>query len=120
MILKTSFLKILQNDRKRKLWIFIIFLVIFIFVNPISLLLKADYLLANSFMSEAQIKESINSQIKFSYFGNIALQIILAIFMGYTNYSYLFKRRKVDLYHSLPISRPKLFIIHYINGFFSS
>lgn len=118
MISKTSFLKILQNDRKRKLWIFIIFLVIFIFVNPISLLLKADYLLANSFMSEVQIKESINNQIKFSYFGNIALQIILAIFMGYTNYSYLFKRRKVDLYHSLPISRSKLFIINYINGFF--
>lgn len=118
MISKTSFLKILQNDRKRKLWIFIIFLVIFIFVNPISLLLKADYLLANSFMSEVQIKESINNQIKFSYFGNIALQIILAIFMGYTNYSYLFKRRKVDLYHILPISRPKLFIINYINGFF--
>ncbi len=117
MISKTSFLKILKNDVKRKLWIFIVFLIIFIFINPISLLMQTDNLLANSYLSDIEIRARILSQIGFSYFGNSGLQIILAVFMGYINYSYLFSRKKVDLYHSLSINRTKLFFINYIIGF---
>ena len=38
--------------------------------------------------------------------------------IGIFIYRYLFSRRMVDLYHSVPISRSRLFLTKYLHGFF--
>ena len=45
-----------------------------------------------------------------------AVVIILAITCGVSMFAYLHNRRKVDFYHSLPISRSRLFAVNYATG----
>ncbi len=45
-----------------------------------------------------------------------AAVIILAITCGVSMFAYLHNRRKVDFYHSLPISRSRLFAVNYATG----
>ena len=42
--------------------------------------------------------------------------IILAVTCGVSMFAYLHNRRKVDFYHSLPISRSRLFAVNYATG----
>ena len=42
--------------------------------------------------------------------------IVLAITCGVSMFAYLHNRRKVDFYHSLPISRSRLFAVNYATG----
>ena len=42
--------------------------------------------------------------------------IILAVTCGISMFAYLHNRRKVDFYHSLPISRSRLFAVNYATG----
>ncbi len=42
--------------------------------------------------------------------------IILAVTCGVSMFAYLHNRRKVDFYHSLPISRSRLFAVDYATG----
>lgn len=45
-----------------------------------------------------------------------AAVIILAVTCGVSMFAYLHNRRKVDFYHSLPISRSRLFAVDYATG----
>ena len=45
-----------------------------------------------------------------------AVVIILAVTCGVSMFAYLHNRRKVDFYHSLPISRSRLFAVNYATG----
>lgn len=45
-----------------------------------------------------------------------AMLIIMAIVCGIAMFAYLHARQKVDFYHSLPISRTRLFVNNYLTG----
>ncbi|MBQ7955466.1 MAG: hypothetical protein IJ282_06910 [Lachnospiraceae bacterium] len=51
------------------------------------------------------------------YFMAQLFMMILAICFTIFSYRYLFSKRMVDLYHSVPITRTKLFFVKYIHGF---
>ena len=42
--------------------------------------------------------------------------IILAAIIGMQGFSYLYDRRKVDMYHSVPVSKNRRFAVVYVNG----
>lgn len=42
--------------------------------------------------------------------------VIMALLCGVALFNYLHSRQKVDFYHSLPISRSKLFLTNYVSG----
>lgn len=44
------------------------------------------------------------------------LMIIIAMVLPYINFSFNFQKKSVDTYYSLPISKTKLFNIHYFSG----
>ena len=43
---------------------------------------------------------------------------VLAAVIGMQGFSYLFDRRKVDMYHSVPVSKNRRFAVVYVNGLF--
>ncbi|MDE5717825.1 MAG: hypothetical protein K2I53_09475, partial [Lachnospiraceae bacterium] len=43
---------------------------------------------------------------------------ILAAIIGMQGFSYLYDRRKVDMYHSVPVSKNRRFAVVYLNGIF--
>ncbi len=40
-----------------------------------------------------------------------------ALIVGIFGFRFVFSKKMVDLYHSIPITRKQLFLIHYLNGF---
>lgn len=42
--------------------------------------------------------------------------IVLAVIIGMHGFSYLYDRRKVDLYHSVPVDKNRRFMVVYVNG----
>ena len=50
---------------------------------------------------------------------NLVLIIVgLALIIGMQGFSYLYDRKKVDMYHSVPVDKNKRFFVIYINGIF--
>lgn len=43
--------------------------------------------------------------------------VVGALIVGIFGFRYVFSKKMVDLYHSIPITRKQLFFIHYVNGF---
>lgn len=46
----------------------------------------------------------------------LIIQTGLAVMIGVQGFSYLYDRRKVDLYHSVPVNRNRRFAVIYVNG----
>lgn len=42
--------------------------------------------------------------------------VILAVVIGVQGFSYLYDRKKVDMYHSVPVNKNKRFAVVYVNG----
>ncbi len=40
-----------------------------------------------------------------------------ALIVGIFGFRYVFSKKMIDLYHSIPIKRSQLFFVHYVNGF---
>ena len=53
-----------------------------------------------------------------SYFGWQLFAMLGCLFITIFVYRYLFSRRMVDLFHSVPISRSRLFLVKYLHGLF--
>ena len=56
----------------------------------------------------------------FNYYMTIGGGIVLgvgALIVGIFGFRYVFSKKMVDLYHSIPITRKQLFFVHYVNGF---
>ena len=117
MTSKTLFRNLLKDDLKKKRGLFIVALIVFIFVNPISTLMYGERLLSSSnITSMAELKDFFISHISFAYWGNSILPVMLAVILSVFEFMYLFSKKKTDLYHSLPVKRKTLFFSHYING----
>ena len=46
----------------------------------------------------------------------ISILLFLAVIIGMQGFSYLYDRKKVDLYHSVPVDRNRRFAVVYVNG----
>ena len=44
------------------------------------------------------------------------LVLVLAVFIGIQGFSYLYDRKKIDMYYSVPVSAKSRFAVVYING----
>ncbi|MBD5515710.1 MAG: hypothetical protein HDR06_14000 [Lachnospiraceae bacterium] len=47
----------------------------------------------------------------------MVILLLLAVTIGMQGFSYLYDRKKVDLYHSVPVDRNRRFAVVYVNGF---
>lgn len=118
MTSKTLFRNLLKDDLQKRRGLFIVFLFCFIFVHPISLLMYAERLMSSGeIISMASIRESCIQSISFTSWGYCVLPVIFAIILAIAEFSFLFSKRKIDLYHSLPVKRETLFFTKYISGF---
>lgn len=123
MTSRSSFCDLLKENFKRRIWSFAITMLFFLFYFPISSMLTADsYLAGSGTMSEfelARTKVYIFNAFKSQHGQNggiLFFLIIFAILMAASAFGYLHDRNKTDFYHSLPISRMKLYTANIINS----
>lgn len=126
MISNHSSFKIFKEEYKKYIWALALTIIGFISSKIILPLLDySNYINAkNRFVEnlsnneEYLLKklESLNDYLTIDNDFNKIVVIGLAILLGTVIFSYLHNKKKIDFYHSLPITRSNLFFIKYLLG----
>lgn len=119
MILKNSFLANMLENLKRRKGIAVLYSVSFLLIYPIGLTLffvsMKDYISQNY----SDYRESL-TEIFTQYMGmnvpTAAFTTLLAVMCAVQGFSYLFKKQKLDMYMSVPVSKERRFAVIYLNG----
>lgn len=124
MTSKNSLFKLMIEDFKRRIWAFAISVLFFFFSN----LIASIYVIQNAnkymgynrdiqFDKVAHLQKAVltvnGADNKLVFFATI----VLAILLGISGFYFLFSKKQVDFYHCLPVSRLKIFMVRFLNGF---
>ena len=117
MTSRSSFFKLLKEDLRQRLWTIILAAIVFLLPVPIYIAMEISS--SGGTVSEgAMIYFAKNLAEPMAY--NSAWMIVVTIFGAFicavSGFGYLFSKRKVDFFHSLPVKRETLFAVRYING----
>ena len=119
MTSRNSFFKMLiENGRRRKSeWILsvIVFLAVVILLPVMSIVSSLYISLLDGGGSE-YIVETANAFFSTTNPMLYTVTIVASWICGFNSMSYLFSKPKTDLYHSIPVSRKKLFLVSYANS----
>lgn len=119
---KISFRNLLRDDLRHKTWMLALSILGSFLTGPILFL----YLLSNHrrYLNLEEIDlTALKARDCFQYFctiqlvGQIIIAFIGALIVGWLGFRYLYNKRMVDLYHSSPVSRGRLFRAFWLNGF---
>lgn len=116
MTSRNSFFKLLKEDLLQRLWsIILAIVVIFIPMTVFTALQLGDIRNAGGNYLENAIDNLYRS---FSYDNIWFAMIVLcgAVICAVCSYGYLFSKKQVDFFHSLPVGRGKQFTIRYLSG----
>lgn len=108
--------KLLKLEAKQNSWMFALSALVQFLAGPVYYLLAIDISLANQ-RDSSYILGRLCGFFDNGYFIIQLFAMIIAISFCIFSYRYLFSKRMVDLYHSVPITRGKLFWVKYIHGF---
>lgn len=111
---RNLFFKLMKEDLKRRIWTIALSMLLLFLILPILSALTFENYIPDS-LKEYQL----DSLLRFIGPGNEALMVITiigAVITGLSGFFYLHSRKKVDLFHSIPVSRETLFAASYING----
>jgi len=119
MTSKISFSKMVLNDSKRRLWLLIILIVGFLLVLPLFGIMYLGELQVR-LVSEGVTHESIIENLRYWLRSNaffVGMGIVTsAVLCAFSGFRYLYKKTKLDVFHSIPLKREKLFLIQYVSG----
>ena len=123
MTSKNSFWVSIKQNQKRRIWVWIsAFLIqmitylgtLTVYISRINQWNKDGAYVTQSAYKQA-LYEATRDALSFNTF-QWAVVAFLATMIGMQGFSYLYDRRKVDLYHSVPVSRKSRFWIVYAGG----
>ena len=125
MTSKNLYFKLLKEDFKIRLWTFVVSCLTFFFTLIVATaMMISNYSDDFNYMMESSVLEPDMMRLVGVYkdyigVNNLFLAFIftvLAILVAISGFSYLYSKKKVDLYHSLPVKRETLFFIKTINS----
>lgn len=114
MTSRVSFFKLMINDIKRRIWVPSVLLLMYIITGPVLLLIKAENTRLFSYGND--YLEIMADSFKPDALTMIPTVIIASVLLAVSGFAFLFSKKKVDLYHSLPIKREKIFLVEYVSG----
>lgn len=123
MTSKNLFLKLQKEDMKRRVWSIALSMLGFFLLYTVLCAMEVSnytYRINNLSVYDYNVMEWIHRQIiRFIGPANelvAVMTMICAVVCGLSGFSYLHSKKKVDLLHSVPVRREKLFAVTYING----
>ncbi len=123
MTSKISFFKIAKEDLRRRIWMVALSCLGNFLALPVAfLLLNRDYLdRISRNMSETSDAQRIYGYYMdfFRTYAIVTVGIVLvlgALITAIWGFRYLYSRKMVDLYHSVPVKRGRFFFVVYLNG----
>jgi hypothetical protein len=112
MILRKSFYKLLLEDLKNRCWLLILIAMASAAMLPVYCALGME----NSNNIQKWISMDALTVVGPDNIAVNIMTILSAIVAGLSSFRYLHSRKQVDFYHSIPVTRNKLFAVHYLNG----
>ena len=119
MTSKNLYFKLMREDWKNRLWAPALIALSSFFAYPVLLAFLAgkayrDWNTAAEAL-EWFSKEAVNW---ISFENGVAVFFVVAVSLvcGLSSFYYLTSRNRVDFYHSLPVRRETLFLVHYVDG----
>lgn len=114
MTSKALFSKLLKDEMKRRIWVAVAFLLGALLLGPVVILMQYEYYETYILIPQDLMQAMIDS-LRPSM-GDMLLTTGIAVVLALTGYAYLFSKKKIDLYHSIPVKREKLFFVSYMVG----
>lgn len=122
MMLKNSFWAKLGENNKRRIWIWIVSFLCWFFYYPVGMALlmsrKHNHNLLDGLTGDLAAKrlETAAGGWLSPQNGVTVLVCIMAVACAVQGFSYLYSRKKVDLYHSMPVKKSGRFAVIFANG----
>lgn len=109
----------MREDWKNRLWAPALIALVGFFAYPVFLAFLAGQAVREWDTKEKALRwfcEQAKSWLSFGNDTTVVFVVIAAFVCGLSSFHYLTSKSKVDFYHSLPIRREKLFLVHYVDG----
>ena len=123
MTSRKSFWANSRENHKRRIWIWIVAVLaqLMAYVGVLTVYLSRinRWNREDRYKTPAEYKSALcqAAQDALGFQDNLVVIVVgLAVIIGMQGFSYLYDRKKVDLYHSVPVNRNKRFAVIYING----
>ena len=120
MTSKNSYLARLLENGKRRVWLLVVAVLLFVVALPIYTAMEISMIQA---MEEGigfiRMQEMLYDQIAQMFQFNIAMAFLggcFAVLSGIQGFSYLYDRSKIDFYHSKPVKTSQRFFSIWLNG----
>ena len=122
MTLKTSFWGSIRENMKRRIGINICIILFFVMSHPIATLLSLSNVEYANWNTAAEKMERIRLALSgiVGYNQGYAIAIMgIAVICAVQGFSYMYHKKKVDMYESLPITKTRRFAIIQLSGILS-
>lgn len=123
MMSKNSFLVSLKENNKRRIWLWIVSELIWFFYYPVGMAMlmsrKMEHNRMDGLVGEAARQRLVEAAGDWLGGGFHIIAILMtgvAIICAIQGFSYLYSRKKVDLYHSVPVKKSRRFAVIFTNG----
>lgn len=120
MTSKISCSKLIKEDIKKRAWLLLVSITVFMIIIPILSAIKIEGALSGGVSSSyTGWKEVRNWFVTEMGFSNKYMWIAISVggvLSGITSFSYLHSKQQVDFYHSLPIKRETWYFVNSISG----
>lgn len=118
MTSKSLYFSLLKEDIRRRVWAMALSVLAFFCIIPINILLEMDRLKNDiKVLGLTMVQDTVASYVNTRSWVIIFITVVIAVLSAFSGFMYLYAKDKVDLYHSIPVRREKLFITTYISGF---
>ncbi len=117
MTSKSSFLVNLKQNAVRRTWSILLFAITFFFLLPVILMLNFSSLL--KYTEEQYLARQMLNSFKDVVAVNpfiMAVTLIFAVIAAIHGFSYLYSRKKTDMYLSVPVTVERRFAVIFINS----
>lgn len=114
MTSKNLFSKLLKEDLKRRLWTLVLSMLALFLVLPIYTALSIGRF--ENYYNDTKIQARVLEIVSPNNIYIIFLTVVGAFICGLSSFFYLHSKKKVDLFHSIPVKREKIFAVNYLNG----
>lgn len=105
---------LIKINLKQKIWLTAILSLLFVLFRPLMQLMAYEN--ARNFSTPQLLLETMEAYFLPDTLSDFIVVTLAAVSIGIVFFSYLFSKRKVDLYHSVPVNRKHLFISNYVSG----
>lgn len=107
--------KLIKLNLKRNIWLTGCLSLLFVLCRPMMQLLSYENAQRYS-ISPDDLVSTMEGFFLPDYFTDYIPTLLACAVIGLVYFSYLFSKKRVDLYHSIPVNRSHLFIANYVSG----